>query len=501
MKQQEIIDAVRAGRAEFAWVELLEDVEVTADAVRIDGVRVTVTADTAQRCADLLGASLTTPKLEDEIYARARVRIPAFPRPGGPDGSWSQTVEHSRQIDDAIARAGGKPGELVATVGKSWVLVNALPQHPGKAANYGWHDERAPYAAVTGGTRVWQPVGLAHNTQHHDYSQTLRLCRAHGRELPSHEPLAIKRQPGVVQERDTSPSMPAFRDRDTERPNDEKDTEPEMPGAKAYAIDVSHHQTPAAVPWLKVAETSSLCIVRTSYGTMRDRQTAEHVKRARGAGLAVGLYHFFRPSQPWQAQLDVFRAQAYAADFGAGDVCPALDVEADPLPQMTAVSPAWQDGVRAMLAAFREDFGDALVYITQREFSMLGRPEWLLTYPLWTAHYTAAPHPATPAGKACVLWQHRVGPYDPSAPGGYFAGGSPQLDQNRILGRLPLAQRAPSDAEQIEDHGDEADDRELHELSVRAIAQQFPLDVDWNELERERRDLVREPEGDPPPAA
>lgn len=265
-----------------------------------------------------------------------------------------------------------------------------------------------------------------------------------------------------------------------------------MPGVKAYGIDVSHHQYPAAVPWAKIAETSSLCIVRASYGTMKDRQTVEHVKRARGAGLAVSLYVFFRPSQPWEAQLDVFRSVAHAADFGPGDVCPALDVEADPLPHMTPVSPAWQEGVRAMLEAFKADHGGALCYITQREFGHFGKPDWLFDLAsIWCAHYTAAPKPATPANRPAVLWQHRVGPYDPSGPGGYFAGGSPQIDQNRILGSLPMI-RAAFAGEPIDAPGTEEDDADLAELSVKAIALQFPLELTDAELQAARDQFIRE---------
>jgi lysozyme len=207
---------------------------------------------------------------------------------------------------------------------------------------------------------------------------------------------------------------------------------------KNYGIDVSHHQHPASLAWGTFAQSSSFCIVRGSYGLMKDRVTAEHVKRARAVGLKVGLYHFFRPSQDAADQLAVFREQLRLADIGAGDIVPALDVEADPLPKPgTHVSPAWQDGVKHMLDELVAEYGDALVYITQREFGMLGKPAWLLDRPLWVAHYTGAAKPATPGGKVPTIWQHRVAPYDPNGVGGYDAK-APVLDQNRLLGTLPL---------------------------------------------------------------
>jgi hypothetical protein len=206
---------------------------------------------------------------------------------------------------------------------------------------------------------------------------------------------------------------------------------------KPYGIDVSHHQAPASLPWAKIAESSSFAICRGSYGTMRDRVTAEHVRLARAAGLKVGLYHFFRPSQSVGDQLAVFRAQLELAHIGVGDIVPAIDVELDPLPKATPVTPAWQGSVLEFIDSMVSELGDCMVYITQREFNQLGAPAWLLTRPLWVAHYTGAPKPATPGNKAATIWQHRVGPYDPSGPGGYDKA-HPVLDQNRLLGTLPI---------------------------------------------------------------
>ncbi len=206
---------------------------------------------------------------------------------------------------------------------------------------------------------------------------------------------------------------------------------------KQYGVDVSHHQNPASLPWATFAESSSFAIMRGSYGTMKDRVTAEHVKRARGVGLKVGLYHFFRPTQPVQDQLAVFRAQLDLARIGVGDIIPVIDVESDPLPKATPVSPAWQGSVLEFVDAMVSELGDCMVYITQREFGMLGAPAWLLTRPLWVAHYTGASKPATPGNKPWTIWQHRVGPYDPNGAGGYDTA-HPVLDQNRLAGALPL---------------------------------------------------------------
>lgn len=221
-----------------------------------------------------------------------------------------------------------------------------------------------------------------------------------------------------------------------------------------FGVDVSAHQNPASLPWDKFAASTDFVIARASYGTMRDTALVEHVKRTRGIGKKVGSYHFFRPSQPVQAQLDVLLAQLDLIKLGPGDIVPALDIELDPFtadaahyPAPTAVSKAWQEPVRQILSALKDKFGNALVYITQREFNMLGSPEWLLSFPLWTAHYTSAAKPATPGNRPFTIWQNFVGPFNPVNAGGYDKA-HPVLDQNRavdlpLIGALPFLPPVP----------------------------------------------------------
>lgn len=221
-----------------------------------------------------------------------------------------------------------------------------------------------------------------------------------------------------------------------------------------YVVDVSKWQPPASLPWDKFAAGAHGLIARSSYGTMRDERMVEHLKRARGAGLKVGCYHFYRPSRPVQAQLDVLLAQLDLAKIGSGDIIPTLDVELDPVPAPQPVTKAWQEGVRAILSALKDRFGNAMVYITQREFNMLGAPEWLLTFPLWVANYTAAPKPASPGNRPWTGWQHRVGPFVPDGPGGYDKA-HPDLDQSRfvdlpLIGALPYQPPVPQPAPTVE---------------------------------------------------
>jgi lysozyme len=201
-------------------------------------------------------------------------------------------------------------------------------------------------------------------------------------------------------------------------------------------IDVSHYQSPSAVPWQALADAGAFCIVRATYGTKRDEMASNHVSRARAHGVRVGVYHFFRASLPVRAQLDAFREAAFAADYGKPlDVVPAIDWEDD---GKAPIAPEHAPLAEELCGEVAQAFGQVpLLYITQRDWSRVGRPLWALNYPLWVAHYSSASRlqPATPAGAPWAIWQHRVGPFDLKGPHGYY---SPALYDHNVANFLPL---------------------------------------------------------------
>lgn len=142
---------------------------VAEDALKIEGVRVTMGHRLAQLIADHFDARLPTSLISDLAWEQSAVRIQAMPQPWFADGSMATTarmIQFSAMLDTAI---GGRSG-LVSSIGKDWILTRSLT--PDVGANYGFH-----YTKL-GSTRVWQTIGTAHNTMHHDYSQSLRLvCR------------------------------------------------------------------------------------------------------------------------------------------------------------------------------------------------------------------------------------------------------------------------------------------------------------------------------------
>ncbi len=181
-----ILEAVRSGAHDpIRWAEVHAraaghegSLWVAEDALTIGGVRISVSHTLAQQIADILGASLPTSRIADLVHEQAVVRItpciqPQPPPAGAPPmHSKRAMVRHSREVDAKIAGAAG----LVSTVGKDWILDNALVGRPSLGVNYGWHASDAPHLGPRG-AKLWQSVGTRHDRHHVDYSQVLRLVR------------------------------------------------------------------------------------------------------------------------------------------------------------------------------------------------------------------------------------------------------------------------------------------------------------------------------------
>ncbi len=226
--QKSILERVTSGEGDYTWGEIVSThgehearFYVFEDALKLEGVRINVSARTQQLIADHLDAMLLTPKVADLLFAAHDVLIgpkPITPRGGLIPNDDAGMRNHSAQIDKELA---GRTG-IIQSVGKHWVLSNKIAGRPGIAANYGWHFEGATYqgirgeVSVTGTSRVLQGVGTRHDMHHLDYSQTCVLmhqtCMLNDMEvsvsevlsnpalapLASHEGvLRVLRQPGV----------------------------------------------------------------------------------------------------------------------------------------------------------------------------------------------------------------------------------------------------------------------------------------------------------------
>ena len=195
--------------------------------------------------------------------------------------------------------------------------------------------------------------------------------------------------------------------------NDERYLSARLPSDFAlHGVDVSVYQTPSAVP-----ADADFVIVRATFGAKLDRRAAEHVTALRQRErCAVGLYHFFVPGQSTADQVEAFSQVADQCAVGAGDLIPWIDVESPRGDGSMPPRPEWCPQLLDMVKALQDGFGQVGLYITQRDWTLLGKPGWALELPLWVAHWRASPgHPASPGGIPPVFWQYRVGPWDRGA--------------------------------------------------------------------------------------
>lgn len=233
-REEAILGLVKAGTYEITWEKITAQHEahrgefwVLAQPLRIGGLVVNVSARTNQLIADYLGALLMTPKLADLMWAQRVVTLPPMPRGQKNMASTSEMIAHSEALDKALA-AQGNPGGIVGTMGKLWVIDNALLKLK-FAMNYGWHfvgksfqgikgEEAASRMVAPDGSiqRLIQGRGTRHDMEHTDYSQVCYVvaqdCTVDGQPMllsevlldPELAPLASHqgvvtclRQPGV----------------------------------------------------------------------------------------------------------------------------------------------------------------------------------------------------------------------------------------------------------------------------------------------------------------
>ena len=190
-RENYIYSQVLAGNFEAEWTpleftrdEMTVRINVMKDALKIDGVRVNVSAELQQKLADVFDASFLTAQIADLMFLRADHRIE--PCPFTISSTVAAMIKHSAAVDSKI---GQKPTGLVAPAGKHWILDRKLDYNSSKACNYGWHFLGKAYRGIKGypvasslnslnGTSVSviQPNACAHDIRHSDYSQICQLA-------------------------------------------------------------------------------------------------------------------------------------------------------------------------------------------------------------------------------------------------------------------------------------------------------------------------------------
>ena len=148
--------------------------EVTPDYLCIgsddDFCRIPMGPITAQKLANLFGASMPTPKLVDDIYVKADVKLaPVTYTPVGNQNELvSKFVEHNNAIETQRLGAGRPLGALVGGIKKDVVLSNKIadPASINHVVIYGWHQ--------LNGVPI-QPVYSGHINSYVDYSHGIRF--------------------------------------------------------------------------------------------------------------------------------------------------------------------------------------------------------------------------------------------------------------------------------------------------------------------------------------
>jgi len=182
--QSMVLGAIAEERFEHVFVPISIQVgshtgifQVSQDALKIDGVRINMSATLQQHIADMLSAYLLTPKLLDQMWAQRGATLTPCTQPIATTAA--AMIQHSACVDEKLAAAGGAPpGSVVQTVGKTWVIANPLLDHAGKACNDGWHLEQPlgngiPFdaAPTLPGAHMIQSPGYHHDASWIDYSQ------------------------------------------------------------------------------------------------------------------------------------------------------------------------------------------------------------------------------------------------------------------------------------------------------------------------------------------
>jgi len=221
--------------------------------------------------------------------------------------------------------------------------------------------------------------------------------------------------------------------------------------------DVSDWQSPSLVDW----RSQDFGIVKATDGKRPMKKTLAHVAEIRGAASPIphspgfadvytprscvlGLYHFLRADSPVQEQFEAFNKVAADASLLNGDLLPCIDIEDYPGYSLDRDPQGHSERAREFAMLCREAFGGAILYIKAHDWRRLGKPGWVLEYPLWVAHYPAEGStrhlaaPAAIAGRSYRIWQRMVGPLGQVLQ----ASKNPRaVDQNIATYPLPLIER------------------------------------------------------------
>lgn len=175
---------------------------------------------------------------------------------------------------------------------------------------------------------------------------------------------------------------------------------------RLFGIDVSSYQDD--VDWNGVKKAGVLfAFIKASEGiTLADEKYARNAQLARQVGIPFGPYHFFRPNDDVDAQVNNFCTAVGALQVG--DLPPVLDVEIEKIWKPYTLAQRIDMIVRWMTAVEKRLGVKPILYLsTNFAGEILGSSSMLKDYVLWVADYIKGDEPNVPLPwTAWVFWQY-----------------------------------------------------------------------------------------------
>jgi len=164
-------------------------------------------------------------------------------------------------------------------------------------------------------------------------------------------------------------------------------------------IDVSHYQ--GKVNWsdVKTAGCSFAFAKATESTSIVDPEFAANWNGMKSAGLVRGAYHFFRPEQDAIAQANHF---LQVVQLEPGDLPPVIDIELND----GVTGGALVAGVGNWIDTVAQATGMTPLIYTATYFWNEYMNDGFGKFPLWIAHYAAAPQPLPHGWANWTFWQY-----------------------------------------------------------------------------------------------
>lgn len=199
-------------------------------------------------------------------------------------------------------------------------------------------------------------------------------------------------------------------------------------GSPPHGVDVNANN--GTIDWTQVAQAGyAFGYAYAADGTRPDTSFQTNYAGMKAAGLIAGAALFFEPSVDPTQQADTLIAALTQANFAAGDLIPAIDVEVSGGQSQATILAHLQ----TVVTAVQQGLGVVPVIYTSAGFwnGTMGGSTAFAGDPLWIANWGVSCPNVPPAWTSWALWQYSV---SGSVPG---ISGAVDLDEGNGLG-LPL---------------------------------------------------------------